>query len=71
MSNIKGTKELRAFLVEQMEGIADGTIDAVRAKGVANLSQQIYNTINLELKFASAKAKLGEAMVVKPVQFDE
>jgi hypothetical protein len=57
------TRELRAFLVEQMQGVASGRINSEKAKSIANLSQQIYNTLNLEVKMAAAKAKLNGATI--------
>ena len=68
---MKNTKELRAFLVSQMEGIADGSLDATRGKGVANIAQQVYNTINIEMKLATKKAKFGDDFVITPVSFDD
>lgn len=53
------TRELRSFLVEQMQGVASGRVNSEKAKSIANLSQQIYNTLNLEVKMAAAKAKLN------------
>lgn len=57
------TRELRAFLVEQMQGVASGRVNSEKAKSIANLSQQIYNTLNLEVKMAAAKAKLNGATI--------
>ena len=62
------TKELRSFLIEQMEGIANGEIDESRARGVANVAQQIYNTLNIELKMATTSAKIGDQKI-GPVAF--
>ena len=72
MANINDTKELRRFLVEQMEGIAEGTVDLDAAKGITNLAQQIYNTLNIELKFALAEDKVGDVSEIgsPPVKFD-
>ena len=66
---MKDTKELRAFLVDQMERVASGELDETKAKGVANLSQQIYNTLNIESKLAAAKERLGENVEINPVSF--
>jgi hypothetical protein len=68
---VKSTKELRNFLLEQMVGVAEGRIDINTAKGVSNLSQQVYNTINIELKMAQAKNKMGSDVPVLPVEFDD
>ena len=67
---MKSTSELRQFLREQMSRAAAGEIDAAHTKGVANLAQQIYNTFNIEVKMAKARATLGED-AIKPVQFDD
>ena len=66
---MKDTKELRGFLVEQMTKIADGTLEESRGKGVANLAQQVYNTLNIEMKMAGLKKKLGSDFEIKPVSF--
>ena len=66
---ITSTRTLRAFLVKSMNDVVAGTLDADRAKGVTNLAQQIYNTLNLELKVATAKAKYDK-LQVDPVDFD-
>lgn len=56
---MNNTRELRAFLVEQMQGVASGKVTSEKAKSISNLSQQIYNTINIEVKMALSKAKLN------------
>jgi hypothetical protein len=64
---VKNTSELRAFLVEQMQGVATGEVSSEMAKAVAYLSQQIYNTINIEVKLAVSKAKLnGQSLDAVP-----
>lgn len=60
---MKNTKELRDFLVEQMLGVAAGKVNSEKAKSISNLSQQIYNTLNIEVKMALQKAKLNGASV--------
>jgi len=57
--SITDTRELRAFLVDQMQDVATGKVNLERAKATANLSQQIYNTLNLEVKMALARGKLN------------
>jgi hypothetical protein len=61
---------MRSFLLEQMQGVAEGTVDLGTAKGVANLSQQVYNTINIELKVAQAKEKI-KGLTIDSVNFDD
>lgn len=57
---ISSTQSLRSFLVNQMEGVATGNVDLERAKGVANISQQIYNSLLIEVKMAKARAELDD-----------
>ena len=56
---MNNTRELRAFLVEQMQGVSSGKVNSEKAKSISNLTQQIYNTINIEVKMALSKAKLN------------
>lgn len=55
------TKELRAFLLEQMVSVADGSQEPAQSKAICNYAQQVYNTVSLEIKHSQAKAKIGEA----------
>lgn len=65
---ITSTKQLRDFLVEQMALVANGEQQPQTAKSICNYAQQVYNTINLELKSAKLRADTPEASVV-PVEF--
>jgi hypothetical protein len=65
---VKSTAELRSFLVEQMRGVVAGDVDPGKAKSVSNLAQQIYNTINIEVKMAAARRDVGAEAIV-PVDF--
>jgi hypothetical protein len=65
---MKSTKEMRSFLIEQMGAVANGDQDIATAKGVCNYAQQVYNTMNIEIKHAQAQAKLGEGDI-KEVKF--
>lgn len=53
------TREMRSFLVERMMDVAEGRVNAEKAKSICNISQQVYNTLNVEIKMAVAKAKLN------------
>jgi len=66
---ITSTRDLRTFLVEQMQGVAEGRVNYDKAKSVCNLAQQIYNTLNVEVKLAVAKSKLPEGHEIEPVSF--
>jgi hypothetical protein len=68
---MKNTTDLRKFLLAQMQGIADGEIENDTAKGVCNTAQQVYNTLNIELKVAAATAKYGDDLQVKALSFDD
>lgn len=65
---MNSTKEMRDFLVEQMKKVASGDLDMARGKAVANLAQQVYNTMAIELKVAKWKQESGNAPV-EPVEF--
>jgi hypothetical protein len=54
-----------------MEGVATGRVNTERAKSICNLSQQIYNSLNLEVKMAIARSKLKEGQDVTPVSFND
>ena len=66
---MNNTRELRAFLVEQMQGVAAGKVNSEKAKAISNLAQQIYNTINIEVKIAISKSKLN-GQTVDAVEFN-
>lgn len=68
---INNTRDLRRFLVEQMEGVANGRVNTEKAKGICNISQQIYNSLNLEVKMAIARSKLKDGDDVQPVSFND
>lgn len=67
---MKDTRELRAFLVEQMQGVAAGKVNVDKAKALSNLAQQVYNTLNVEVRMAIALAKAAkDGTEIKPVPF--
>ena len=68
---IKNTRDLRAYLVSQMEGVANGVVPPERSKAVANLAQQVYNTLAIEIRFAVTRDKLKDSAVdVKSIEFN-
>jgi hypothetical protein len=70
-TDVKDTRELRMFLVEQMTGVASGKVNIDKAKAMSNLAQQVYNTLNVEVRMATALAKAKESGAdIKPVEFD-
>ena len=54
---IATTADIRNFLIENMVKTAEGKIEVGQAKAMCNFAQQIYNTIKLELQYASMKEK--------------
>jgi len=67
---MKNTKDLRARLLSNMDDVANGEMTVDVAKGVCNLAQQVYNTLNIELKRAKLSEQIGEDNI-KPVSFDD
>lgn len=65
---IQDTRALRAFLTGKLNDVADGKIDKDTTNGISNIAQQIYNTLNIEVKTAVAMSKLGVEKV-EPVKF--
>jgi hypothetical protein len=62
---MKSTKDMRNFLLTQMKSVAEGDVEISVAKGVCNLAQQVYNTMNIEIKHALAKQKLEGGEISK------
>ena len=56
MIAIDDTKQMRQFLISKMVAVSEGKIEIGQAKAVSNLAQQIYNTVKLEMQFASLKS---------------
>ena len=67
---MKTTSDIRSFLLDQMQKAANGEADLAASKSVCNLAQQIYNTLNIELKMAVAKEKHGDHLELKPLDLD-
>ena len=63
MNQPNNTVELRQFLLEQMVKVANGDQDEKSAKAICNYAQQVYNTVNLEMRFATAKRKAGDSAI--------
>ena len=70
MSTIHSTKELRAFLVDQMHGVSNDEVTPEKAKGITNIAQQIYNTLAIEVRIAKANFDMGTTSVPS-VEFDD
>lgn len=68
MKVIDDTRSLRNFLTQKLNDAADGKIDQAVVTGIANLAQQIYNTLNIELRTAVALSKL-DGKDITPVKF--
>lgn len=60
---IQNTRDLRSFLIETMVGVVNETLTPGQAAAVCNVAQQIYNTLNVELRAASVMDKLGVTQI--------
>ena len=47
---ITDTADLRNFLLDQMIGVSDGSVDQDQARSICNRSQQVHHTITAEIK---------------------
>ena len=65
---INDTSALRSFLLDQMTAVAEGKLDVGQAKSISNFAQQVYNTVKLEMQFASLKSK-GDIQQIEPVKW--
>lgn len=63
---IHDTKDLRQFLLTTMIAAAKGELNAAQTGAICNVAQQIYNTLNIELKMSIATRQLGEQ--IEPVK---
>ena len=63
IAKLSSTKDVRHMLLNCITAVAHGEMKPVDAKAICNLSQQIYNTVNIELKFALAKQELGDTKI--------
>lgn len=52
MSKPNNIVELRNFLAEQLQNLADGKLQANEANSISHLSNQIINTVKMELQYA-------------------
>ena len=50
--------------------VAEGRVNAEKAKSICNISQQVYNTLNVEIKMAIAKSKIKDESI-EPVSFTD
>lgn len=57
------TSELRGFLLDNMVKVARGELGAEPMRAITNGAQQVYNTLNIEAKFAIVKDKIGEGKI--------
>lgn len=67
---INSSADIRNFLLTQMVAVSEGKQETTAAKAISNYAQQIYNTINLEMKMAALKQKAGGDIILVPVSFD-
>ena len=60
---VHNTRDLRIFLLDTMVGVVNETLTPGQAAAVCNVAQQIYNTLNVELRAASVMDKLGVTQI--------
>ena len=46
------TEDLRKILHEQIGGVIDGSVSTEKARSITGLSQQIYNTMLIEIRLS-------------------
>lgn len=61
MSKIKTTGDLREFLCSAINGVANGTMDADKARNITKLAAQVNESIYSEIKVARTKIELKVA----------
>ncbi len=67
---INSSADIRNFLLTQMVAVSEGKQETTAAKAISNYAQQVYNTINLEMKMAQMKHKTGGDVQLVPVSFN-
>lgn len=71
---VRTSAGLREALFDAMENLRDGNIEANDAKALASLSQQICNTVSLEIEVAKLKhehPKDPDVLSPKPILLGE
>lgn len=67
---MRDTRDLRTFLVGALQDVASGTLDVGRAKAICGISQQIYNSLAVEMRAARVHAADG-VTVISPLRLIE
>ncbi len=60
MSKITKTGELRAFLCQAINGVANGTFDIKKAREITKLASQINDSLYAEVRVARTQIELGK-----------
>lgn len=60
MAKIQTTGQLREMLCSLINGVANGTVDADKAKNITKLAQQVNESFYSEIKIASIQTELGK-----------
>ena len=60
MAKITNTGELRAFLCNSINGVANGTFDINKAKEVTKIASQINESLYAEVRVAKTQVELGK-----------
>jgi hypothetical protein len=65
---VSNTREMRAFLLEQMVLVARGQLEPQQVTAVARIAQQVYNFSKLEIQAAKYLAQ-NKSAEVKTIDF--
>ena len=57
MERMENTSDLRKFLLGEMQKLAEKKIEVQDARAMCNYAQQVYNTLKLEIQFATLRSK--------------
>lgn len=60
MAKITKTGELREFLCSAINMVANGTMDAEKARNITKLASQVNESMYVEVKVAKTKIELGQ-----------
>lgn len=68
---MESSADIRNFLLDQMVAVSEGKQEIPAAKAISNYAQQVYNTLNLEIRMALIKDKTSKDLELSPVVFKE
>ena len=60
MAKVTSTGELRAFLCQSINSVANGTLDIAKASQITKLAAQVNESLYSEVKVARLQLELGK-----------